>query len=81
MKKENKITEAIKITGNNLSEILELECVDCYAECDGGRFAVFLSPKYTAGRIIANSGDYICKFSNGMWQVFGQEAYMNELKK
>lgn len=26
-------------------------------------------------------GDYICKFSNGMWQVFGQEAYMNEIKK
>ena len=81
MKKENKIIEAIKITGKNLNEILKLECVDGYAECDGGRFGVFLSPQYTSGRIIANNGDYICKFANGMWQVYGQEAYMNELRK
>lgn len=76
-----KIIESIKFTGTNLNDIFKLECVDGIIKGPQDEPCVFLKVCYTEGRCRVNKGDYLCKFSNGMWQVFGQEAYMNELKK
>ena len=76
-----KIIESIKFDGINLNDIFKLECVDGIIKGPKDEPLVSLKHDYTDGRRRANKGDYICKFSNGMWQVFGQEAYMNELKK
>ena len=76
-----KIIEAIKFTGTNLNDIFKLECVDSVTKDCNGDPMVFLKPQYTQGRGIARKDDYLCKFANGMWQVFGQEAYMNEIKQ
>ena len=75
------IIESIKLDVINLNDIFKLECVDGIFKGPKDEPCVFLKHEYTEGRRMANKGDYICKFSNGMWQVFGQEAYMNELKK
>ena len=76
-----KIIKAIKFTGTNLNDIFKLECVDGIAKFTKDRPCVFLKNDYTEGSRMAYNGNYICKLSNGMWQVFGQEAYMNEIKK
>ena len=76
-----KIIESIKFTGTNLNDIFKLECVDGIIKGPKDEPLVFLKHEYTEWRRRVNKGDYICKFSNGMWQVFGQEAYMNEIKK
>ena len=82
-KKNNmtKIIESIKFDGINLNDIFKLECVDGIIKGPKDEPLVFVKHDYTEGRCRVNKGDYICKFSNGMWQVFGQEAYMNEIKK
>ena len=76
-----KIIESIKFDGINLNDIFKLECVDGIIKDPQDEPSVFLKVCYTDGRRIAKKGDYLCKFSNGMWQVFGKEAYVNELKK
>ena len=76
-----KIIKAIKFTGTNLNDIFKLECVDGIIKGPKDEPLVFLKNDYTEGSLRAYKGNYICKFSNGMWQVFGEEAYMNELKK
>ena len=76
-----KIIKAIKFTGTNLNDIFKLECVDGIIKDPQDEPSVFLKVCYTDGRRIAKKGGYICKLSNGMWKVFGQEAYVNELKK
>ena len=76
-----KITKAIKFTGTNLNDIFKLECVNGIVKDSNDESFVFLKQNYTEGRRTVNKGDYLCKFANGMWKVFGQEAYMNELKK
>lgn len=76
-----KIIESIKFDGINLNDIYKLECVDGIIKGPKDEPMVFLKHDYTEGRRMVNKGDYICKFSNGMWQVFGNESYMNELKK
>lgn len=76
-----KIIKAIKFTGTNLNDIFKLECVDGIIKFQKDEPCVFLKNDYTEGSRRAYKGNYICKFSNGMWQVFGEEAYVNELKK
>ena len=76
-----KIIKAIKFTGTNLNDIFKLECVDGIVKFTKDGPYVFLKNDYTEGSGMAYKGNYICKFSNGMWQVFGEEAYVNELKK
>lgn len=76
-----KIIKAIKFTGTNLNDIFKLECVDGIVKDSNDESFVFLKPNYTEGRRTVNNGDYLCKLSNGMWQVFSPEEYMNELKK
>ncbi|MDT3388121.1 MAG: hypothetical protein LIR46_10240 [Bacteroidota bacterium] len=76
-----KIIKAIKFTGTNLNDIFKLECVDGIVKGQKDEPLVFLKHDYTEGSHWVNKGDYICKFSNGMWQVFSSEEYMNELKK
>ena len=75
------IIEAIKFDGINLNDIFKLECVDGIIKFTKDEPCVFLKHDYTEGRRRAYKGDYICKLSNGMWQVFSPEEYMNELKK
>ena len=75
------IIESIKFTGINLNDIFKLECVDGIIKDHQDEPSVILKVCYTYGRRIVNKGDYLCKFSNGMWQVFSPEEYMNELKK
>ena len=75
-----KIIEAIKFTGTNLNYIFKLDVVRDIVKREGD-VLVFLKGEYTCGRSFMRKGDYLCKFSNGMWQVFGKESYMNELKK
>ena len=76
-----KIIESIKFDGINLNDIFKLECVDGIIKDPQDEPCVFLKVCYTDGRRRVNKGDYLCKFANGMWQVFGQEAYKNEFKK
>lgn len=76
-----KIIEAIRFTGINLNDIFKLECVEGIIKDPQDEPPVLLKVCYTDGRRRVNKGDYLCKFANGMWQVFGQKAYMNELKK
>ena len=76
-----KIIESIKFTGINLNDIFKLECVDGIIKDHQDEPSVILKVCYTYGRRRVNKGDYLCKFSNGMWQVFSPEEYMNELKK
>ena len=76
-----KIIESIKFDGTNLNDIFKLECVDGIIKFPKDEPCVFLKHDYTEGSRRAYNGGYICKLSNGMWKVFGQEAYMNELKK
>lgn len=76
-----KIIKAIKFTGTNLNDIFKLECVDGIVKSPKDGPCVFLKNDYTEGSRSACKGNYICKLSNGMWQVFGEEAYVNELKK
>ena len=76
-----KIIKAIKFTGTNLNDIFKLECVDGIVKFTKDGPCVFLKHDYTEGSRMAYKGNYTCKLSNGMWQVFGEEAYMNELKK
>ena len=78
-----KIIESIKFDGINLNDIFKLECVDGIVKDDDEGFPVaVLKDEYKMGELwAAIPGTYLCKFSNGMWQVFGKEAYMNELKK
>ena len=76
-----KIIKAIKFTGTNLNDIFKLECVEGIVKDPNDEPCVFLKQNYTEDCQGVNKGDYLCKFANGMWQVFGQEAYMNELKK
>ena len=75
------IIEAIKFDGINLNDIFKLECVDGIIKFTKDEPLIFLKHDYTEGSRLANKGDYLCKFSNGMWQVFSPEEYMNELKK
>lgn len=75
-----KIIEAIKFTGTNLNDIFKLDVVRDIVKREG-EVVVFLKGEYTCERSFMRKGDYLCKFSNGMWQVFGKESYMNELKK
>ena len=65
-----KIIESIKFTGININDIFKLECVDSVTKDCNGDPMVFLKPQYTQGRGIARKYDYLCKFANGMWQVF-----------
>lgn len=76
-----KIIESIKFDGINLNDIFKLECVDGIIKDPKDEPYVFLKHDYTEGSRMAYNGGYICKLSNGMWKVFGQEAYVNELKK
>ena len=76
-----KIIESIRFTGINLNDIFKLECVDGIIKGPKDEPMVSLKNDYTEGSRMAYKGNYICKLSNGMWQVFGEEAYMNELKK
>lgn len=76
-----KIIKAIKFTGTNLNDIFKLECVDGIIKGPKDEPCVFLKHDYTDDSRVVKKGDYLCKFANGIWQVFGQEAYMNELKK
>ena len=75
------IIEAIKFDGINLNDIFKLECVDGIIKGPKDEPLVFLKHEYTEGSRMVNKGDYLCKFSNGMWKVFSSEEYMNELKK
>lgn len=76
-----KIIKAIKYTRTNLNDIFKLECVDGIVKDPNDEPCVFLKQNYTEGSRIVTKGEYLCKFSNGMWQVFSPEEYMNELKK
>ena len=75
-----KIVESIKFTGTNLNDIFKLDVVRDIVKREDD-VMVFLKGEYTCGRSFMRNGDYLCKLSNGMWQVFGQEAYMIELKE
>lgn len=75
-----KIIESIKFDGINLNDIFKLECVDGIIKGPQDEPLVFLKHDYTEGSRRVNKGDYLCKFANGMWQVFGKEAYKNEFK-
>ena len=75
------IIEAIKFDGINLNDIFKLECVDGIIKGPKDEPLIFLKNDYTEGNSLANKGDYLCKFANGMWQVFEKEAYMIELKE
>ena len=77
-----KIIESIKFDGINLNDIFKLECVDRIIKGPKDEPLILLKYDYAEGsRLVAIPGMYLCKFSNGMWQVFGKESYMNELKK
>ena len=75
-----KIIKAIKFTGTNLNDIFKLECVDGIIKSPKDEPCVSLKHDYTEGSRSACKGNYICKLSNGMWQVFGEEAYVNKIK-
>ena len=77
-----KIIESIKFDGINLNDIFKLECVDRIIKGPKDEPLILLKYDYTEGiRLTAIPGMYLCKFSNGMWQVFSPEEYMNEIKK
>ena len=76
-----KIIESIKFDGTNLNDIFKLECVHGIYKSSRYGLMVILKGGCTKEIHSATKGDYICKLSNGMWQVFGQEVYMNEIKK
>ena len=69
-----KIIESIKFDVINLNDIFKLECVDGIIKGPKDEPLVFLKNEYTEGSRMVYKGDYICKFSNGMWQVFGQKS-------
>ena len=75
-----KIIESIKFTGTNLNDIFKLDVVRDIVKREDD-VMVFLKGEYTCGRSFMRKGDYLCKLSNGMWQVFGQGAYINKIKK
>lgn len=70
-----KIIEATRFDGRNIGYVFGLECVDGIIKNDNGEPTVLVKSNCTRGRRTARKGDYLCKFSNGMWQVFGAEAY------
>ncbi|WP_333615660.1 hypothetical protein [Bacteroides pyogenes] len=75
------IVESIKFEGRNLTEVFKLECVERIIKLDDNSPHVYLSPKFTDGRRYLRKGEYLVKFANGMWQVFGAEAYQKLNKK
>ena len=69
-----KIIEATRFDGRNIGYVFGLECVDGIIKNDNGEPTAFIKAEYTAGRRRVYVGDYLCKFANGMWQVFEGEA-------
>lgn len=75
-----KIIETIKFEGRNLNDIFGKECVSSVDKDCNGKPVIFLKSEYTLGRPALRRGEYLCKFANGMWQVFGAVAYENLIK-
>lgn len=74
-----KAIKQIKITKFTLGDIKKLECVKNIKTVDV-KVTVYLKKDMTNGRLEANMNQFLVKFQNGMWQVYGSEA-INRLYK
>lgn len=74
-----KAIKQIKITKFTLGNIKKLECVENIKTVNG-KVTVYLKKDMTNGRLEANMNQFLVKFQNGMWQVYGAEAINNLYK-
>lgn len=74
-----KAIKQIKITKFTLGNIKKLECVENIKTVNG-KVTVCLKKDMTNGRLEANMNQFLVKFQNGMWQVYGAKAINNLYK-
>lgn len=69
-----KIEIQIRVCPRNREQLLRMPCVQHAGYVDG-IFTATISARYTRGVTTAHCGDWLVKFSSGLWQRFGSAAH------